>query len=118
MINLNQAILSGNVVSDAEVRYTKTGKPVLTFRMATNKTVNNEQYATFHNVVSWVDSEENGGLMKGDFVTVIGEIRNRKYKAQDGTDKYISEIVATNITVGVKKNESNFNNFNDETVSF
>ena len=30
MININQVYLSGNVVADAELRYTKTGKPVLT----------------------------------------------------------------------------------------
>ena len=31
MINVNEVFLSGNVVTDAELRYTKTGKPVLTF---------------------------------------------------------------------------------------
>ena len=31
MINVNEVFLSGNVVADAELRYTKTGKPVLTF---------------------------------------------------------------------------------------
>ena len=38
MLNINQVFLSGNVVADAELRYTKTGKPVLTFRMATINT--------------------------------------------------------------------------------
>ena len=33
MINVNEVFLSGNVVADAELRYTKTEKPVLTFRM-------------------------------------------------------------------------------------
>lgn len=28
MINVNEVFLSGNVVADAELRYTKTGKPV------------------------------------------------------------------------------------------
>lgn len=47
LININQVYLSGNVVADAELRYTKTGKPVLTFRMATNKYVNEVQSTSY-----------------------------------------------------------------------
>ena len=56
MINVNEVFLSGNVVADAELRYTKTGKPVLTFRMATNKYVNEQQSTQYHNIVCWVDA--------------------------------------------------------------
>lgn len=72
MININQVYLSGNVVADAELRYTKTGKPVLTFRMATNKYVNEQQSTQYHNIVCWVDAEKYSGLKKGDFVSVLG----------------------------------------------
>ena len=71
MINVNEVFLSGNVVADAELRYTKTGKPVLTFRMATNKYVNEQQSTQYHNIVCWVDAEKYSGLKKGDFWSLM-----------------------------------------------
>lgn len=105
MINVNEVFLSGNVVADAELRYTKTGKPVLTFRMATNKYVNEQQSTQYHNIVCWVDAEKYSGLKKGDFVSVNGELRTRSYE-KDGGKRYITEIVAKVLTYGLKENES------------
>lgn len=122
MININQVFLSGNVVADAELRYTKTGKPVLTFRMATNKYFNETQSTSYHNIVCWVDAELYSGLRKGDFVAVAGELRSRSYEDKNGVKKYTTEVVAHNLTYGLKDNEgsqSNFDNFdNDENIPF
>lgn len=123
MINVNEVFLSGNVVADAELRYTKTGKPVLTFRMATNKYVNEQQSTQYHNIVCWVDAEKYSGLRKGDFVSVNGELRTRSYE-KDGGKRYITEIVAKVLTYGLKENESTPSNFengftdNDENIPF
>ena len=118
-----EVFLSGNVVADAELRYTKTGKPVLTFRMATNKYVNEQQSTQYHNIVCWVDAEKYSGLKKGDFVSVNGELRTRSYE-KDGGKRYITEIVAKVLTYGLKENESNTSNFengfvdDDEPIPF
>lgn len=48
MININQVIVAGNVVKDAELRYTKNNKPVTTFRVATNKYGPDWQPSTSH----------------------------------------------------------------------
>lgn len=109
MININQVYLSGNVVADAELRYTKTGKPVLTFRMATNKYVNEAQSTSYHNIVCWVDAELYSGLRKGDFVAVAGELRSRTYEDKTGAKRYVTEVVAQNLTYGLKQNESQSN---------
>lgn len=116
MININQVYLSGNVVADAELRYTKTGKPVLTFRMATNKYVNEAQSTSYHNIVCWVDAEVYSGLRKGDFVAVAGELRSRSYEDKDGKKRYVTEVVAQNLTYGLKQNESqsNFEGYGEE----
>lgn len=106
MLNINQVFLSGNVVADAELRYTKTGKPVLTFRMATNKYVNEVQSTSYHNIVCWVDAELYSGLRKGDFVAVAGELRSRSYEDKKGEKRYVTEVVAQNLTYGLKQNES------------
>lgn len=116
MININQVYLSGNVVADAELRYTKTGKPVITFRMATNKYVNEAQSTSYHNIVCWVDAEVYSGLRKGDFVAVAGELRSRTYEDKTGAKRYVTEVVAQNLTYGIKQNESqsNFGGYGEE----
>jgi single-strand DNA-binding protein len=116
LININQVYLSGNVVADAELRYTKTGKPVLTFRMATNKYVNEAQSTSYHNIVCWVDAEVYSGLRKGDFVAVAGELRSRSYEDKKGEKRYVTEVVAQNLTYGLKQNESqsNFDGYGEE----
>lgn len=116
LININQVYLSGNVVADAELRYTKTGKPVLTFRMATNKYVNETQSTSYHNIVCWVDAEVYSGLRKGDFVAVAGELRSRSYEDKTGAKRYVTEVVAQNLTYGLKQNESqsNFDGYGEE----
>ena len=116
LLNINQVFLSGNVVADAELRYTKTGKPVLTFRMATNKYVNEAQSTSYHNIVCWVDAEVYSGLRKGDFVAVAGELRSRSYEDKTGAKRYVTEVVAQNLTYGLKQNESqsNFEGYGEE----
>lgn len=116
LLNINQVFLSGNVVADAELRYTKTGKPVLTFRMATNKYVNEAQSTSYHNIVCWVDAELYSGLRKGDFVAVAGELRSRSYEDKTGAKRYVTEVVAQNLTYGLKQNESqsNFDGYGEE----
>ena len=116
LLNINQVFLSGNVVADAELRYTKTGKPVLTFRMATNKYVNEVQSTSYHNIVCWVDAELYSGLRKGDFVAVAGELRSRSYEDKTGAKRYVTEVVAQNLTYGLKQNESqsNFDGYGEE----
>lgn len=115
MVNINQVILSGNLVADADLRYTaQTHKPVLTFRMATNKFINEQQQTQYHNIVCWINPEEYAPLLKGDFVSVIGELRTRKYKDKNGVERYITEVVAINLTLGLKEQQSNFDNFSEE----
>lgn len=116
LLNINQVFLSGNVVADAELRHTKTGKPVLTFRMATNKYVNEVQSTSYHNIVCWVDAEVYSGLRKGDFVAVAGELRSRSYEDKTGAKRYATEVVAQNLTYGLKQNESqsNFDGYGEE----
>lgn len=50
---MNTVILTGNISSDVEVRYTQSGKVVATFNMATNEKRGDEQVAQFHRVVAW-----------------------------------------------------------------
>ncbi len=121
MFNINQVLLAGFLTADAELRYTATQKPVLTFRMATNKKVKDKDYTQYHTVVLWNDAEDYGALLKGDFVQVVGELHTRTYE-KNGEKRYITEVVAMQLTVTAqtkKDKGSNFENFGeDENIPF
>lgn len=101
--SINQAVISGNVTRDPELRFTPSGQAVCSFGVATNRSIKKgdqwENVATFHNVVQWGKQAEftSNNLKKGMKVTVTGRIDNRSYDAKDGTKKYISEIVADSV---------------------
>ena len=99
MSNYVQVI--GNLGRDPEVRFTATGKCVANFSIATG---DNE----WTRVVAW---EEWAGLVqeqvkKGSLVVVIGELKTRKYTAQNGDQKSVTEVVAKEIRALGKKPES------------
>ena len=99
---MNKAILIGNLVADPELRRTASDLPVCTFRIAVQRRFANQQgvrEADFFNIVAWRQTAELCAkfLTKGRKVGVIGAIQNRSYDAQDGTKRYITEVVADEV---------------------
>lgn len=98
---INKAILIGNLGADPEVRYTQSGTQVATFNLATTERFKgqdgNMQEATeWHRIVAWKRLAEICGeyLHKGSRVYIEGKIQTRKWKDQNGVDRYTTEIVA------------------------
>ena len=111
---MNKAILIGNLASDVESRTTSSGIPTCTFRLATQRRVANKdgvREADFHTIVCWRGLAENCAryLIKGNKVAVEGQIQNRSYDAQDGTKRYVTEIIADNVEFLTAKGEGNAN---------
>jgi single-strand DNA-binding protein len=99
---MNKAILIGNLVADPELRRTASDLPVCTFRIAVQRRFANQQgvrEADFFNIVAWRQTAELCAkfLTKGRKVGVIGAIQTRSYDAQDGTKRYVTEIVADEV---------------------
>ena len=99
---MNKAILIGKLVADPELRKTQSDVSVCTFRIAVQRRFANQQgvrEADFFNIVAWRQTAELCAkfLTKGRKVGVIGAIQNRSYDAQDGTKRYITEIVADEV---------------------
>ena len=99
---MNKAILIGNLTRDPEVRTTNSGVSVCTFTIAINRRVANQQgvrEADFINIVTWRQLAELCGryLAKGRKVAVIGSIQTRSYDAQDGSKRYVTEVIADNV---------------------
>ena len=99
---MNQAIISGNLGSDPEVRTTNSGMVIANLRIASNERVKKgdqwEDHTEWHRVVVFGKTAENVQkyLKKGDKALVVGKIRTKEYE-KDGVKKYSTEIVCDTI---------------------
>lgn len=103
-MNLNKAMLIGNLTRDPEVRTTPQGTNVASFSIATNYTWKDQsgqkqERAEYHNIVAWGKLAEIVGqyLRKGSKVYLEGRLQTRDWTGQDGVKKYRTEIVAENM---------------------
>lgn len=99
---MNKAFIIGNLTRDPELRTTPSGVSVCSFTVAVQrryKDQNGERQADFIPVIVWRGLAENCSkyLAKGRKVAVSGEIQTRNYEAQDGSKRYITEIVASDV---------------------
>jgi len=102
---LNKVQIIGNLGNDPETRYMPSGDAVTNISVATtekwkDKNSGEMKEATeWHRVAFFGKLAEIVGqyLRKGSKVYVEGSLRTRKYQAQDGTDRYSTEIRADNM---------------------
>lgn len=89
-MSLNKITLSGNLGADAELRYTKSGNPVVSFSLAVNERTPNGD-GTWGEYTNWPDCVMFGKraealapwLRKGTKISLIGHIHTRSYQ-KDG----------------------------------
>ncbi len=103
-MNLNKAMLIGNLTRDPETRSTPSGQQVTSFSVATNFTWTDQagqkqEKAEFHNIVAWRKLAEicSQYLKKGSKIYVEGRLQTNEWTGQDGAKKYRTEIVADNM---------------------
>lgn len=99
---MNKIILIGRLTKDPELNYTNSGKAVCKFTLAVNRPFSGqggESQADFINIVVWNKPAENSAkyLAKGRQCAVEGRLQIRSYEADDGTRKYVTEVVANNV---------------------
>ena len=99
---MNKAFLVGNLTRDPELTTTPNGISVCRFAIAVQRRFANadgERDADFINCVAWRGLAENIAkyVKKGKKVCVVGAIQTRSYEAQDGTKRYITEVVADDV---------------------
>ena len=102
MANLNRIILIGRLTADPELRSTNDGLPVAKFRLAVDRpaTSHGENGADFIDIVAWRGLAEVCGqhLKKGHLALVEGRIQNRSFEDQSGQRRWVTEVVAKNMT--------------------
>lgn len=130
---MNTVQILGNLARDPEVRYTQSGRVVVTFTVAATNTyidsTTNEtkEQTAFVNCVAWGKlGEAVGNYRKGNRLFVEGRIQTRSYEDSNGQKKYVTEVIAGFIGLSALNDaatESNFDNFaddkgNDENIPF
>lgn len=111
---MNKVILIGRLTRDPEMRTTTSGAVTTSFSLAVQRNftnANGEREADFINCVAWRKQAENIAkyCTKGSQVAVEGRIQTRSYDAQDGTKRYVTEVIADNVTfLGSKGQSSSF----------
>lgn len=99
-MNLNKAMIIGNVTRDPEVRTTPSGQNVTSFGVATNRRWKDQsgqpkEQVEYHNVVAWRRLAEIAGqyLKKGSKVYIEGRLQTRSWDDQSGVKRYKTEII-------------------------
>jgi single-strand DNA-binding protein len=114
MAGVNKVIIIGNLGRDPEIKYTQSNIPVANFSVATTESWKDKQSGEWqektewHRVVAWryLAEKAEKSLAKGKQVYVEGKLETRKWTGQDGNDRYTTEIVAREIVVLGRKDDS------------
>ena len=97
---LNKVMLIGHLGDDVKMHYFEGGGSIGRFPLATNESYVNKSSgervtsAEWHNIVVRNKAAEvcEKYLSKGDRIYVEGRIKTRKWKGEDGVDRYSTEI--------------------------
>ena len=110
MASLNKVILIGHLTADPELKQTQTGVSVTSFTIGVTRRyvrAGEQSQSDFINIVAWRQTAEFicKFFKKGNAICICGSIQTRSYDAQDGTKRYITEVVADEATFVEKKSD-------------
>jgi single-strand DNA-binding protein len=100
---MNHVMLIGRLTRDPELRFTAgSGIAVSHFTLAVDRNYvgqSGQKEADFIPIVCWRRLAEivANNLSKGRLVAVSGSIRTSKYQAQDGSNRYVTEVYADDV---------------------
>ena len=116
-MNLNKAMIIGNLTRDPEMRNTPSGAQVASFSVATSlvwtdQSGQQQKKTEFHNIVTWRKLAEICGqyLRKGSKVYVEGRLQTTEWTGQDGIKRYRTEIVLENMIMLDRQGTTGGNN--------
>jgi len=100
---MNKVVLIGRLTKDPELKFTPgTGTAVATFTIAVIRRFKKEGQpdADFIPVVVWGKQAESTAnyMSKGKLLSVAGRIETRSYEAKDGGRRYVTEVVADEVS--------------------
>lgn len=103
-MSFNKIIVIGNVGTDPEMRYTPSGSPVTSFRIAVGRSYNSQdgerkQETEWFTVNAWnkLAEDVNQYLAKGHRAFVEGRFQSHSFQGNDGQMRLRNEIVANRV---------------------
>jgi single-strand DNA-binding protein len=106
---LNCAIIMGRLTRDPELKKTASDISVVSFTVAVDRNFKNgeERKADFINAVAWRGTAEfvSRYFKKGAMIAVQGSIQTRDYTDATGNKRYVTEIVADQVSFTGSKSE-------------
>lgn len=122
---VNKVVLVGNLGKDPEIRYTQAGITVASLTIATTEswkdklTGERQENTEWHrlSVFNRLGDMCAQYLNKGNKIYVEGRLKTRKWKAQDGSDRYTTEIIVSEIELLDAKNKNNFEQSSPPSVN-
>lgn len=119
---MNKVVLIGRLTKDPELRYTPgTGMAVTTVTLAVDRfnASTKQREADFISVVIWGKQAENTAnyMSKGSQMAISGRIQTRSYDDKEGKKRYITEVVAQEVSFlsKGKDNNSSTQNFGEQS---
>ena len=96
---MNKVFLKGNLGKDPEVVVLPSGTVKCKFSIATTEMVGQEKRTEWHTVIVFGGQAKACGeyLSKGNSVLVEGRNQTRNYEVEDGSKRYITEVVARDV---------------------
>lgn len=122
--SLNKVMLIGNLGDDVKIHHFEGGGSIGRFPLATNESYTKKDSGEkvteteWHNIVVRNKAAEIclKYLSKGDRIYVEGKIKTRKWKAEDGSDRYTTEVNVDQFTfLTTKKISESPNSLNQES---
>ncbi|MDM8310780.1 single-stranded DNA-binding protein [Clostridium cadaveris] len=116
---MNKVVLIGRLTKDPDLRYTPgSGTAVTTITLAVDRfnASTKQREADFISVVIWGKQAENTAnyMSKGSQMAISGRIQTRSYDAKDGTKRYITEVVAQEVSFLSKGSGTQVNSNNQD----
>jgi single-strand DNA-binding protein len=105
MSAVNKVILVGNLGAEPEKKILPSGTVITNIRLATSESRKNKstgetlEHTEWHRIVMFDRLAETSAqyLRKGSQVYIEGKLRTRKWQAEDGTEKYFTEVLADDV---------------------
>lgn len=117
---LNRIILIGRLTANPELKSTTTGKSVTSFSIAVERNYNRtgeERKVDFFNIVCWNSTAEFvcRYFAKGNMIALEGKLQSRTYQANDGSTRYVTEIVTDTVSFTGERVQKANNNTKDSS---
>lgn len=118
---MNKIVLVGRLTRDPELRSTSAGFSTASFTVAVNRNFKNKEggydadflpCVAFRNTADFISKF----FKKGSMIGVEGRVQTRSYDAQDGSKRYVTEVVVENAEFVGGKNDGSTPTVNTDTT--